>query len=54
MRSINNHIMRTKCPNGMKQTALEREFLKFSLKCQKSNFDFCPVLPAFGIMPHIF
>ena len=31
MHSINNHIMTTKCPIDMKQTALEREFHKFSL-----------------------
>ena len=28
MQRINNHIMKTECPIGMKQTALKREYIK--------------------------
>ena len=53
MQSINNHIMKTKCPIGMKQMTLERKFHKLSLYTKKVNFDLCPVLPCFARMPHI-
>ena len=38
----------------MKQTALEREFHKLSLMCQKNyNFEICLVLANLAVMPHI-
>ena len=48
MQSINNHIMKTKCPIGMKQMTLEREFHKLSLYTKKlilPYVQFCLVLP---------
>ena len=45
---INNHIMRTKCPD-MKQTTLEREFHKLSLNATKlilTYAQFCLFLPC--------
>ena len=34
LQSTNKHIMRTKSPIDMKQTALEREFISFHYKLQ--------------------
>ena len=58
MWSKNNHIMWTECSIDMKQTALgkkkkkKKDFISF-YHVSKSNFDLCPVLPGFAIMPHI-
>ena len=37
MQSINNHIMRTKCPIDMKQTALESKFHKLLIYAKQTN-----------------
>ena len=49
LESINNQIMRTKCPTDMKQTGLEMKKKKKKASIfQKTNFVLCPVLPGFA------
>ena len=46
--------MRTKCPIDMKQTGIgKKNFIRLSIYAKKSDFDLCPVPPAFAITPHI-
>ena len=58
MQSINSHIMRTKSPVDMEQTALERELHKLLLLKKQNktttNFDLCQVTPGFAMPPFIF
>ena len=49
---MNNHIIGTKCPIDMTQTALEN-FVSFYCM-PKTNFGLCPVQPGVARMPHIF
>ena len=44
--------MRNLCPLDIKQTVLKTEFHKLSLYAKQLNFDLCPILPGFAMMPH--